>query len=110
MNTDVLLGKTAFWEYDRFPYMLSGTINSVRISNDLRVIVELKEYGPGHGFYAFATLDAEKGPEVRKQLELLQGSYEDAQKSLQREYVGKLKNLLRQAGITHPEKTIKFSK
>ena len=75
----------AFWRYDKYPYVVGGTITVMRENG----WVECKEYGPGHCFKPLIVLPVEAGRALRKQLDSLDEGYREAQKKLHDEWMTK---------------------
>ncbi|MEO8299941.1 MAG: hypothetical protein ABI574_19285, partial [Burkholderiales bacterium] len=58
----------AFWRYDIFPYVLSGTVESVNTKGH----VLTKEYGPGLRFNPLCVLPAAAGEPIAAKLKTLE--------------------------------------
>ena len=81
----------AFWSYDQYPYLLSGTVTKY-LRDDL---VETKEYGVGAAFKVKFILPDESGKALVGELCKLKTAYFKAKQELHQEYKGKLDDLLK---------------
>lgn len=79
---------TAFWRYDRFPFVLSGTVIDV----DKNGFVKTKEYDTMR-FRAISALPGEIGVATAEKLKKLGAEYEQEQRQLMNRYLAQ-RNLL----------------
>jgi hypothetical protein len=80
----------AFWKYDQYPYVLSGTVSSISTKADPD-IVETVEYGKGMYFRPMIILPDEEGKEIAEKLKMLKEQYNQEMASLRDRYI-KLRN------------------
>lgn len=78
----------AFWKYDRFPYLLCGTIEEILDTG----LAKIKEYGHGC-FRPTFILPLEPGLKLKAELEALEKDHLSRMKRVQKESDEKL-NLL----------------
>ena len=81
---------TAFWKYDLFPFVLSGTVT--QFSEDSKK-VQTEEYGVGHWFTYNRILPNPLGKEVAEKLQTLRLEKRVAQEELDKEFKNKLKEI-----------------
>lgn len=58
----------AFWQYDRYPYLLCGTITAMREDG----LVKTKEFGQGSLFRPVLILPIDTGLKLKSELERLE--------------------------------------
>ena len=80
----------AFWKYDKFPYVLGGTVTKMR--ND--GYVETVEFGVGYAFKPVKILPLEAGKQLLMQLNQLECDRETAVATVNKKFNDKLKSII----------------
>jgi hypothetical protein len=76
----------AFWKYDLYPFVLSGTVTSI---NPVSKLVKTKQFGES-SFQPVFILPDEEGDRVAERLSELEQEYRWAKTRLEEEYKRKL--------------------
>lgn len=87
----------AFWEYDLYPYTLSGTVEQITSAG----LVKTKEFGNSL-FRPIAILPLETGLQIAKKMKELDSSYRKAKSDIEEEFNLKLFDVL---PFKHPRKS-----
>lgn len=75
----------AFWKYDQYPYVLSGTVAGVPPSNTNAV--ETVEYGKGWHFKPIIILPDDEGKVISDKLCELRAQYDQELDALRERYI-----------------------
>ena len=86
----------AFWRYDSFPFVLGGHVTKLRADGS----VETRQYGHGYYFTPFKILPKEAGEAVLEEFKKLREEHDTATRALNKEWQGKLLELLPWIGAT----------
>ena len=78
-----------FWKYDLFPYVLSGTVSGVGVSDTN--LVQTVEFGKGHFFRPMIILPDDEGKVIADKLAQLREQYDQDVNDLREKYI-KLRN------------------
>lgn len=78
----VVMGFTAFWKYDNYPYCLHGTVTAISPTGRVQTV----EYGNGYWFKPLVLLPTEAAKDIVKKLYDLEGEYDIKTKELSVEY------------------------
>jgi hypothetical protein len=92
------MNKIAFWQYDQFPFVLSGTVIKTHPSNSL---VETKEYGIGFAFMPLLVVGEARGKEIQAELKALGNEYHTGLQDFNARMMRKLKRRISPALLKH---------
>lgn len=84
----------AFWQYDLFPYVLSGVVSTVRRDKERGHIVEIEGYGKGYWFKPLGIIKGKRGEDMAKALETLKAERRIALSAIDDGYHARIKSLL----------------
>ena len=85
----------AFWKYDLFPYILSGTI-TYRFMQYNKEMVETKEFGKGNYYKPFLILNNKEGKKLKRELEKLRYEQCDQLNKIKDKFQKKLDRLMKE--------------
>lgn len=83
-------GVIAFWKYDLFPFVLSGTVTRM-LDNEM---VSTVEFGPGNYFKPIKKLSIREGKALKAKLQELSLEYKRRDQALRDEMLAKVKALV----------------
>jgi hypothetical protein len=89
----------AFWPYDRYPYVLSGTVLKVNEYGN----VETEEYGKGYFFQPLLILPARAGKALQAELKQLEKEYHNEIAKVSGKYMAMRDFILRHNGVKNPK-------
>lgn len=92
--------QVALWQYDRFPFTLTGVTDPTKTHPVRGDMVYVPSY---QGFFKpFAMVDAETGEQLRAELKALEDAHRQALRDLNELYRGRLVKVLDKVGLRHP--------
>ena len=94
------IGNIAFWDYDLFPYLTSGTIDKVDRNDGITDCVHIAEYNSWWRVSSVRfVLPPTAGKDMQTLLILLKDEYGDARRDLEEGFYRHLIRYLRVAGV-----------
>ena len=81
----------AFWKYDQFPFVLSGTVTGYEVGYDNNERVITQEYGMGSLFKPIIIFPDIKGKEIQAHLKSIEEEYDRDIADLKDRYAEKVK-------------------
>lgn len=89
MKTSTKPARWAFWQYDLFPYILSGRVLSGTLDG-----CEIEGYGKGYRHKPLAIISGDKGEQLAKDLDALRTEHRAANQALDAGFAARVKALV----------------